>query len=167
MPPFAADEGSHARYRETLRMQDPLEIEQLVAAAAVFNAEEIAIARDLAERAMESADSSYHFLIADGPAGIEGYTCYGPIAATNRRYELYWIVTVASAQRRGLARSLLEATEKKVRALGGTHLFTETSTRPDYAPARAFYAVLGYELHCVVPDYHGDNDGLAIFGKRL
>jgi GNAT superfamily N-acetyltransferase len=167
MQPFAADEGSHPRFRETLRARDPIEIEQLAAAAAVFNGEEIAIARDLVERAMESSDSSYHFLIADGRAGIEGYTCYGPIAATDRRYELYWVVTAASAQRCGLARALLEATEMKVRARGGTHLFTETSTRADYAPARAFYAALGYERHCVVPDYHGDNDGLAIFGKRL
>jgi GNAT superfamily N-acetyltransferase len=165
--PFAADEGSHPRFRETLRAQDPLQIEQLAIAAAVFNAEEIAIARYLVERAMQSADSGFYFLIADGPAGPDGYTCYGPIEATDRRYELYWIVTAGAAQRRGLARSLLEATEQKVRALGGTHLFTETSTRPDYGPARAFYAALGFECHGVVPDYHGDNDGLAIFGKRL
>ena len=155
------------RFRETLRVQDPLQIEKLAVAAAVFNADEIAIARYLVERAMESADSGYYFLIADGPAGPAGYTCYGPIEATDRRYELYWIVTAAGAQRRGLARSLLEATEEKVRALGGTHLFTETSTRADYVPARAFYAAMGYACHAVVPDYHGDNDGLAIFGKRL
>jgi len=165
--PFAADEETPPRYRETLRAQDAREIEQLAADAAVFNAAEIAIARELVEQAMESADSGYHFLIADGPAGIEGYTCYGPITATDRRYELYWIVTAAVAQRRGLARSLLEATEKKVCALGGTHLFTETSTRADYAPARSFYSAMGYQRHAVVPDYHGDDDGLAIFGKRL
>jgi GNAT superfamily N-acetyltransferase len=165
--PFAADEQTSMRFRETLRAQDPQQLEQLAAAAAVFNAEEIAIARYLVERALQSGDSGYYFMIADGPSGPDGYTCYGPIEATDRRYELYWIVTATGAQRRGLARLLLETTEMKVRVLGGTHLFTETSTRADYIPARAFYAAMGYERHAVVPDYHGDDDGLAIFGKRL
>jgi len=69
--------------------------------------------------------------------------------------------------RRGLARALLEATEASVRARGGTHLFAETSTRADYAPAHALYRALGYTRHATVPDYHASGDGLAIFGKRL
>ncbi|HTT82696.1 MAG TPA: GNAT family N-acetyltransferase [Rhizomicrobium sp.] len=126
------------------------------------------MARGLAEEACRSPDGAgYYFLFADGRAGLEGYTCYGPIPGTDRRYELYWIVTAALAQRRGLARALLEATEAQVRARSGTYLFAETSTRADYAPAHALYAALGYARFCTVPDYHGEGDGLAIFGKRL
>ena len=75
--------------------------------------------------------------------------------------------SIPGARRHGLGHALLDATEMAVRALGGTHLFAETSTRPDYAPARGFYAANGYTLHAEVPDFHADGDGLAIYGKRL
>jgi GNAT superfamily N-acetyltransferase len=149
-----------------LRAQDALQVDRLVRASGVFNNEEIAMARGLVEESLGAAEGGdYHFLLADGTAGLEGYTCYGPIPGNDRRYELYWIVTVTSAQRRGLARVLLSATESRVRAQGGMFLFAETSTRADYAPAHALYGAPGYARYCTVPDYHGD--GLAFFGKRL
>lgn len=167
-PPSAADRPSEGAFRENLRPDDRVQVERLVSGAGVFNAEEIAVARELVEEALRAGNASgYHFLIADGSSGFDGYACFGPIPGTDRRYELYWIVTRPAAQRRGLARTLLEATQASVRSRGGTHLFAETSMRSDYAPAHALYSALGYTRFCIVPDYHGDGDGLGIFGKRL
>lgn len=164
----AIDAGGRGAFRHELRDQDALLIERLVTEAGVFNADEIVMARALAEEALRSeGGAGYYFLFADSAAGLEGYVCFGPIPGTDRRYELYWIVTAVAARRHGLARALLEAAEANVRARGGVHLFVETSTRSDYAPAHALYAALGYARFCTVPDYHGDGDGLAIFGKRL
>jgi GNAT superfamily N-acetyltransferase len=164
----ADDEERHEIFREMLRPHDIGFLRRLVTDAGVFNADEIAMACEVAEEALGSSDGAgYCFLLADGSAGLERYTCYGLIPGTDRRYELYWIVTAASAQRHGLARALLEATETKIRKRRGTYLFVETSTREDYGPAHPLYASLGYQRHCIVPDYHGDGDGLAIFGKRL
>ena len=163
-----AEEERREAFRDLLRPQDVALVKRLVSSAGVFNADEIAMACELGEESLRSPDGAgYHFLLADGPADLEGYTCYGPIPGTDRRFELYWIVTAAAAQCHGLARALLEATEAKIRERGGTHLFAETSTRADYAPAHALYAALGYARFCTIPDYHGDGDGLAIFGKRL
>jgi ribosomal protein S18 acetylase RimI-like enzyme len=154
--------------RESLREEDALAVERLVTLTGVFSAEEIVIARSLIEETRAGAPGAdYRFLFADGETGLEGYTCYGPIPGTDRRYELYWIAVNPDGARRGLGRALLAATEAQVRALGGTHLFAETSTRADYAPARAFYTASGYTLHAEVPDFHADSDGLAIYGKRL
>lgn len=166
MQQSATDKEGRADFRQVLRPQDSLLVERLVTEAGVFNTDEIAMARALVEEASRSPDSSgYYFLLADGCDGLDGYVCFGPIPGTDRRYELYWLVTATPARRHGLARALFQATEAAIRVQGGTHLFVETSTRADYAPAHALYAALGYLRFCTVPDYHGD--GLAIFGKRL
>ena len=162
MPPSVIE------FRCDLNASDADAVMRVVTRTGVFSVEEIAIARSLVEETRSGAPGAdYRFLIADGADGIDGYTCYGPIPGTDRRYELYWIAVDPQTRRRGLGRALLAATEDAVRALGGTHLFAETSTRADYAPARGFYSASGYTLHAQVPDFHADGDGLAIYGKRL
>jgi ribosomal protein S18 acetylase RimI-like enzyme len=53
------------------------------------------------------------------------------------------------------------------RSRGATHMFIDTSTRTDYAAARALYVTLGFELQGTLVDFYSDGDGKAIFGKRL
>jgi GNAT superfamily N-acetyltransferase len=157
-----------SQFRYELRAEDEADIAGLVARTGVFNEEEVAIARELIrDTRAGSPGADYLFLIADGMTGIEGYTCYGRIPGTDNRYELYWIAVDPDSHRHGLGRALLEASEHDVRKRGGTHLFAETSTRDDYAPARRFYGANGYSCYAEVPDFHADGDGLAIFGKRL
>jgi GNAT superfamily N-acetyltransferase len=156
-------------FRNAPRAADIAAVERLVRGTRVFSQAEIAIARELVEENLaKGADASgYHFLFADGRDGVEGYACFGPIAGTVRRWELYWIAVDPSQHRTGLGRRLQKASEDAVRALGGVYLIAETSTRQDYAPARGFYLAQGYRLLAEVPDWHDDGDGLAIFGKRL
>jgi GNAT superfamily N-acetyltransferase len=156
------------QFRDVLREQDEADIAALVTRTGVFNEEEIAIARELVrDTRAGTPGADYLFLIAETRTGIEGYTCYGRIPATDNRYELYWIAVNPDTHRHGLGRALLEASERDVRKRGGTHLFAETSTRAEYAPARRFYGANGYNCYAEVPDFHADGDGLAIFGKRL
>ena len=157
-------------FRERPRKADVAEVERLVRLTGVFNEGEVAIARELIEEnlARGGAESSgYHFLFADGQNGVDGYTCFGPIAGTAGRWELYWIAVDPNAHRSGLGKRLQVASEEAVRARGGVMLIAETSTRADYGPARGFYLAQGYRLLAEIPDWHDDGDGLAIFGKRL
>ena len=144
-------------------------VERLVRLTGVFNEGEVAIARELIEEnlAKGSEASGYYFLFADSAQGVDGYTCFGPIAGTAGRWELYWIAVDPHAHRSGLGARLQAASEDAVRALGGVMMIAETSTRPDYGPARRFYLAQGYRLLAEIPDWHDDGDGLAIFGKRL
>ena len=144
-------------------------VERLVRLTGVFNDGEVAVARELVDDALAKGGeaSGYHFLFADGPGGLEGYTCFGQIPGTAGRWELYWIAVDPNAHRGGLGRRLQEASEAAVKSMGGVMLIAETSTRSDYAPARRFYLAQGYSLLAEVPDWHDDGDGLAIFGKRL
>ncbi len=157
-----------SEFRTVLRESDAEAIARVVARTGVFSVAEVKIARSLVEETragMPGAD--YRFLIADGADGIDGYTSFGPIPGTERRYELYWIAIDPTVRSRGLGRALLAETERAVRTLGGTHVFAHTSTRADYEPAHAFYRANGYTEHTVVRDYYSDGDGMAIYGKRL
>lgn len=157
-------------FRAQTNPADADAVERLVRETGVFSATEIAIARELVEENLAKGDaaSGYRFLLEnDGRGGIAGYTCYGPISGTEARYELYWIAVGPGARGSGLAQRLLSATEDAVRNLGGPWLFAETSTRPDYAPARKFYTTHGYRQLAEIPHWHADGDGLAIFGKKL
>jgi ribosomal protein S18 acetylase RimI-like enzyme len=156
-------------FRDIVHPADVDAVERLVRKTGVFSVSEIAIARELVEENLaKGADlCGYHFLIADGVQGIDGYTCFGPISGTHARYELYWIAVDPAARRLGLGSRLQIATEVRVKAMGGKMLIAETSTTPHYAAARGFYLSQGYALLAEVPDWHDDGDGLAIFGKRL
>ena len=156
-------------FRGQVRREDAVAVERLVARAEIFNPAEVAIARELVEENLAKGEqaSGYYFLFADGAGGLDGYSCFGPVPGTRARYELYWIAVHPEARRLGLGRRLLEATEEKVRAMGGVRLVAETSTLPQYAAARGFYLARGFSLLAEVPDWHDDGDGLAIFGKRL
>ena len=161
-PPFAIE------FRSGLREADAENVARIVARAGVFSSAEIEIARSLVRETRAGAPGAdYRFLIADGAHGIDGYTCFGHIPGTDRRYELYWIVVAADAHRRGLGRALIAQTEAAVRTLHGTHLFAHTSTRDDYRPARAFYEANGYAEVANIADHYSDGDGLVIYGKRL
>jgi ribosomal protein S18 acetylase RimI-like enzyme len=156
-------------FRTTPRAGDAAAVEEIVRATGVFSPDEIIIARELVEESLARGPlaSGYYFLFADGPEGLDGYTCFGPIPGTDHRCELYWIAVRKAAQRSKLAARLLRASEEGVRKLGGVMMIAETSTRADYIPAYKFYYAQGYALLAEVPDWHADGDGLAIFGKRL
>jgi D-alanine-D-alanine ligase len=156
-------------FRDFPRPSDVEAVDRLVRQTNVFNDSEVAIARELVEECLAKGPqaSGYHFLFADGPGGVEGYTCFGPIAGTKGRWELYWIAVDPTAHRSGLGKRLQTASEDAMRKLGAVMMIAETSTRPDYAPARKFYVSQGYKLLAELPDWHDEDDGLAIYGKRL
>jgi GNAT superfamily N-acetyltransferase len=166
MPSIAHKE----HFRAAVKPEDVAAVETLTRASGVFNEMEIRIARELVEEnlARGSEASGYHFLFYDGNDGaLDGYACYGPIPATDRRYELYWIAVRKAVQRTKLAARLLKACEDEAREMGAAMLIAETSVRPDYMPANKFYGAQGYTLLGEISDWHADGDGLAIYGKRL
>jgi ribosomal protein S18 acetylase RimI-like enzyme len=157
------------RFRNHVSIRDRESVDRIVRQSGVFNADEIAIARELLDEHLAKGPeaSGYYFLFAEGPAGLLGYTCYGPIPGTKGRFELYWITVDPHARRLRLGEKLQRASEEAARAMGAVFMVAETSTRPDYAPAHNFYRAQGYRLLAEIPDWHDDGDGLAIFGKRL
>ncbi|NWH08035.1 MAG: GNAT family N-acetyltransferase [Alphaproteobacteria bacterium] len=155
-------------HRAVLRPEDVGALVRLASRTGVFSQEELNFLPAIAEDIFQQGEAAgYEVLIAERAGAILGFTIFGGIPATQDRYDLYWIATDPDAQREGIAAELLRRTVTRIKELKGTHLFIETSTRPDYAPAHAFYERQGFPLIAVIPDYHADGDGKAIFGARL
>lgn len=155
-------------FRAAPRPGDRAAVRRLVADAGVFSETEVGWAVEVVDTALDrGAAAGYHFLFAEGHDSLEGFACFGPIDGTANRFDLYWIAVSRTAQGKGLGRSLLESSMDAARALKGTHMFIDTSTRPDYAPAHALYRALGFEQMGTLVDFYADGDGKALFGRRL
>ncbi len=155
-------------FRSHLRPEDINDVRRLVQETGVFSPTEVRWAGEVIEAALKDpAGAGYYTLMAEGYLGLEGFSCYGPIDGTQNRFDLYWIAVSPKAQGKGLGGKLLSASMADARSRGATHMFIDTSTRTDYAAARALYVALGFELQGTLIDFYSDGDGKAIFGKRL
>lgn len=141
---------------------------RVVEATGFFNAEEVAVALELADEALAQGEAShYRFLVAEDGGDLAGYACWGPIPGTAAAADLYWIVVDPSRQGRGAGRALLAGAEAWMAGEGRTRVYVETSTRAQYDGTRAFYRACGYDLAAELPDFYAPGDGKAIFLKVL
>jgi len=155
-------------FREALRPGDVEAVGKLVAGCGVFSPAEVEIAIEVAAAALSAgAASGYHFLLCDRPAGLAGYSAFGPIPATAGSFDLYWIAVERTAQRAGLGRRLLAASEERAAGLGCRRMYVDTSGRADYAPARAFYERSGYRQQALLPDFYAPGDAKVVYCKAF
>jgi len=155
-------------WRGAVREADIADIRTLVSEADIFTGVETAIAGELVEeRVQRGRASGYDFIIAEEAGRIVGYTCYGPIAGTDNRFDLYWIVVAPTRQRTGLGRQLLARTESAIRERGGERLYTETSTTAPYKSTRSYYEALGFKKVAELPDFYRRGDGNLFYMKEL
>ena len=154
--------------REELKPGDPARIRNLAAATGFFSREEAEVAAELAEeRLTRGAASGYHFLLAEEAGELLGFACFGPIPCTRGAYDLYWIVVRPDRQGGGLGRRLLTAAEARIAAAGGRRVYIDTSSRPQYAPTRAFYRACGFREEALLAGFYDQGDGKTIFCKVL
>ena len=155
-------------FRHEIKERDRGTLCELARATGFFHADEIEIALELVdERLKKGRASGYEFVIAEMDGRVAGYTCFGPIPCTTASYDLYWIAVRPEVQGKGLGRLLLCETERRVREMGGTRVYAETSSRPQYLSTRAFYERTGYNLAELLEDFYAPGDGRATYLKVL
>jgi D-alanine-D-alanine ligase len=156
-------------FRDQVRKSDIAAVEEIVASTQFFTPAEIAVAVELVEERLRRGEASgYLFLFAEDTSGqVVGYTCYGPVPATQSTYDLYWIAVHPESQRSGIGQELLARTEAAVVASGGIDFYIETSSRALYQPTQGFYARAGYRLAAEFPDFYAPGDGKLVYVKRL
>ncbi len=148
--------------------QDAGRVERLVESTGFFYPPEIAVAGELVEERLEKGEQSgYHFLFARSKDRLAGYGAYGPIPCTLSSYDLYWIAVSPDFQNQGLGRFLMARIEEKIQQTGGTRIYAETSSRPQYAATRAFYLRCGYRIESVMRDFYAPGDGRITFCKEI
>jgi ribosomal protein S18 acetylase RimI-like enzyme len=145
--------------------EDRPRVRELVDATGVFRPAETAIALEVFDGAVAAPGKDYRALGAYRDGRLVGWAAFGPTPATRATWDLYWIAVDPAVQRTGLGRRLMEACERTIAAEGGRLVVVETSSRPDYAPTRAFYRRLGYQARAVIPEYYEPGDDLIVFTR--
>lgn len=155
-------------FTHTVSEADVELIRRIVASTEFFTADEVNIAVELAQERIEKGIASgYEFILARQDSRIVGYTCYGPVPATQNGYDLYWIAVDPDAQKLGIGHQLLQQTVTAIRERGGQRIYADTSSQSKYEPTRAFYRRQGFRKIAELKDFYRPGDNKVIFEKQI
>lgn len=139
----------------------------LVSRDGLFTKDEVTVALELIDAALEEPKGEYRVLVAEHDGMLSGYICYGPTPMTDGTWDLYWIATHPDARGQGVARALVERMEAELRGFGARLIRVETSQQESYGAAHAFYERMGYPCAARLPAFYKQGDDLLILLKRL
>jgi acetoin utilization deacetylase AcuC-like enzyme/ribosomal protein S18 acetylase RimI-like enzyme len=155
-------------FRSNLKEADVARIRALVEKTGFFRPAETAVAEEVAaERVSRGVESGYRFTLAEQYGRLAGYVCYGPVPCTDSGYDIYWLAVDPEFQGRGLGKRLLRNAEGAISEAGGTRIYVETSSRPQYAGTRAFYQACGYAAVSLIDDFYEPGDGKITYLKNI
>lgn len=155
-------------FRYDVSPADRVAVRAVVESTGFFSPAEADVAVELVdERLAKGPASGYEFAFAEEGGELLGYSCFGPIAATEASFDLYWIAVAKNRQHAGIGRALVAESERLIRAAGGRRVYVETSGRRQYEPTRAFYQRNGYQIEAVLDDFYAPGDGKVILVKVL
>lgn len=155
--------------RREPRQSDLVDAATLLAGTGVFYSNEIKVAEELVQDALQKGEQSeYKFLFADMEGGgLAGLVCYGYITMTDASYDIYWLAVNAGLQGKGIGYALMRQTLSLIRRDGGKRIYVDTSSRKDYTPAVRLYEKTGFRLVATVPDYFAEADDKLILMLTL
>ena len=151
---------------------DRSQIRKVVVSSGRFTQEEVGVAIELVDVAMEEGEeaSGYLFAVLEDKGrrpSVQGYACYGPTPLTQGVYDLYWIVVDAGAQGKGYGRRLIDYVEADVLRRGGRMIVIETSSHETYDKTIRFYRRAGYNLAARIKDFYRPGDDKLVLCKNL
>ena len=138
----------------------------IVEATGVFRPGEIDVAAEVLDDALAAGEGGHYqsyTALLDGKAA--GWMCFGPTPCTLGTFDLYWLAVHPECRGRGLGAALIERAEIAIRARSGRLIVVETSSRPEYAPARGFYKRHGYTQTARMADFYERGDDKLVFVK--
>lgn len=151
-----------------LKREDREPIRRLLVETGVFTDEEVDIALELVDIAVDKPDQKDYIIYTYEDGGeILGYYCVGPTPATQSTFDLYWIATKPSGQGKGVGSALDEHAANLIRSKSGRLVIAETSSQPKYEKTRRFYLTRGYTELSRIRDYYRIGDDLVVYGKYL
>ena len=152
-----------------MRPGDVDTLREIVMATEYFTPSEVDVAVELVQEnlAKGATASGYRFIFIEYDGRTIAYLCYGPIPCTISSHNLYWIAVHPDYQGRGLGKALMREAETRIRAMGGTRIYIDTSYKAQYEDTRTFYLSLGYELDALLKDFYSLGDDKVIYRKLL
>jgi len=145
------------------RPQDLDAIVEVLRRTGVFTEDEVDIARELANEALNPLPTTtYRIAVTRTDGRLSGYILWGLTPFTKWSYDLYWMAVDPDIQRAGLGGLLVREMERHIRAENGRIVRIETSSLPEYAKTRAFYAKIGYPETVRIPDFYWEGNDLCL-----
>jgi len=142
---------------------DRAAIENILRRTDVFTEEEVVVAMELVDEALNPDPSTtYKMAVTRTDGRVSGYILWGKTYFTTWSYDLYWMAVDPDVQRGGVGSMLVREMERQMRAEGGRIVRIETSSLPEYAKTRAFYAKIGYPETLRVPDFYWEGNDLCL-----
>ena len=155
-------------FRTEVIPQDIETVRDIIVSSGFFYDFEVPVAVELVQDGLDLGDrSDYHFLFAELDGKTVSYSCFGPVAATEGSFDLYWIATHNDYRGRGIGNELICETHRIIKEMGGRIVIAETSTLEKYTPTRHFYDRTGYTKEAQINDFYKEGDGKVFFVKRL
>lgn len=155
-------------FRTEVQPADIEIVREIIISTGFFYDFEVPVAIELVQDRLDlGSQSDYHFLFGEVDGTTVSYSCFGPIAATEGSFDLYWIATHNDHRGKGIGNLLIEETHRIIREMGGRIVIAETSTLDKYAPTRHFYDRIGYVKEAQIADFYKAGDGKVFFVKRL
>src|SRR5688572_17427839 len=95
--------------------RDREQLASLIQRIQTFAPEELTVAIELVDRALQPNNPDYRIQVADKDGQIVGYVCYGPTPMTEGTYDLYWIASDPAVRGQGVGASLIAGMEGDLR----------------------------------------------------
>jgi len=150
-----------------LEGRDREQLASLIQRIETFSPEEITVAIELVDLALQPNNPDYRIQVADKDGQIVGYVCYGPTPMTEGTYDLYWIASDPTVRGQGVGASLIAGMEGDLRRQKARLIRVETSATEAYGPTRGFYASMKYTEEARIRDFYKVGDDLIMLSKRL
>jgi len=144
-------------------------VEAMTRSCGAFRADEVAVALDVFDAALgigRRRDSDYELAGIELDGALAGWASWGPTPCTLGTFDLYWIVTAAEWQGRGVGSALIAEMERRVSGRARL-IVVETAGREQYAQTRRFYESHGYAAEARLTDYYAPGDDLVTYVKRV
>jgi ribosomal protein S18 acetylase RimI-like enzyme len=150
-----------------MEILDREEIEQILAEVKVFPPKEIEVALEVIDTCLSGSSDYIIKVVANEKDIVLGYICYGKVPLTDAVWDIYWIVVREEFQGKGIASRLMEFAEGDLKANNARAIMVETSSIPEYKPARDFYARKGFNEVCRIEDFYAEGNDKVIYRKNL
>jgi ribosomal protein S18 acetylase RimI-like enzyme len=150
-----------------LEGKDREQLASLIQRIETFSQEEMTVAVELVDLALQPNNPDYKILVADRDGKLVGYVCYGPTPMTEGTYDLYWIASDPTVRGQGVGASLIAGMEGDLRRLKARLIRVETSATEAYGPTRGFYASMKYMEEARIRDFYKVGDDLIMLTKRI
>ncbi len=150
-----------------MEIQDREKIELILAEVKVFPPEEIEVALEVIDSYL-SRSPDYIIKVADDENNnVLGYICYGKVPLTDAVWDIYWIVVGGEFQGEGIASRLMNFMEDDLKSKNARAIMVETSSIPEYKPARDFYVRKGFNEVCRIEDFYAERNDKVVYRKNL